>query len=63
MKRLTPCLWVLAGLLISPLASAQTAPRAEQFPLSNGTTLIVQPDRPAPPAVHLLWARVGTATE
>jgi hypothetical protein len=40
-----------------PLPSAQT------FTLSNGMTLIVQPDRRAPTAVHMLWVRVGSMDE
>lgn len=31
--------------------------------LSNGMTLIVQPDRRAPTAVHMLWVRVGAMDE
>ena len=63
MKRLTPSLLALAGLFVNPVASAQTAPRAEQFTLSNGMTLIVKPDRRAPTAVHMLWVRVGAMDE
>jgi len=63
MKRLILCLFPLLGLLASPGASAQTPPRAEQFTLSNGMTLIVKPDRRAPTAVHMLWVRVGAMDE
>ena len=33
------------------------------FTLGNGMTLIVQPDRRAPTAVHMLWVRVGAMDE
>ena len=37
--------------------------KAQQFTLANGMTLIVQPDRRAPTAVHMLWVRVGSMDE
>ena len=37
--------------------------RAQQFTLANGMTLIVQPDRRAPTAVHMVWVRVGSMDE
>ncbi|RYF44081.1 MAG: insulinase family protein [Comamonadaceae bacterium] len=55
---------VSLALLSSQAASAQTtAPKAEQFVLSNGLTVIVKPDRRAPTAVHMLWLRVGSMDE
>ena len=55
---------LLAGLLSIGQAGAQPSPpRAEQFVLSNGLTVIVQPDRRAPTAVHMLWVRVGSMDE
>jgi zinc protease len=39
------------------------AARAQQFTLANGMTLIVQPDRRAPTAVHMVWVRVGSMDE
>jgi zinc protease len=39
------------------------ATQARQFTLSNGMTLIVQPDRRSPTAVHMLWVRVGSMDE
>ena len=57
---------LLAGLALSGVASSQTAaapPRAEQFTLSNGLTVIVKPDRRAPTAVNMLWVRVGAMDE
>ena len=47
-------------------ASAQKANPAtavQQFTLANGMQLIVQPDRRAPTAVHMLWLRVGAMEE
>jgi zinc protease len=46
-----------------PPAHAQSAPKVEQFTLSNGMTVIVKPDRRAPTAVHMLWLRVGSMDE
>lgn len=46
-----------------PSQSANGAPAAEKFTLSNGMTLIVQPDRRAPTAVQMLWVRVGSVDE
>jgi zinc protease len=34
-----------------------------QFKLANGLTVIVQPDKRAPTAVHMLWLRVGSMDE
>ena len=62
-------LWMARAVLASalalalplPAAFAQPGPvRPEQFTLSNGMTLIVQPDRRAPTAVQMLWVRVGS---
>ena len=62
-----------AGNGASPAAStslaqwAQTAPAAtanvRQYQLSNGMTLIVQPDKRAPTAVNMVWLRVGAMDE
>ena len=35
----------------------------QQFTLKNGMQLIVQPDRRAPTAVHMVWVRVGSMDE
>lgn len=35
----------------------------EQFTLTNGMTLIVQPDHRAPTVAHMLWVRVGSLDE
>jgi len=49
----------------SPPATAATAsaPGPQQFTLSNGMTLIVQPDRRSPTAVQMVWVRVGSIDE
>ena len=36
---------------------------AQQFQLANGMQLIVQPDRRAPTAMHMVWLRVGSMDE
>ena len=41
----------------------QNAAGAQQFTLSNGMSLIVQPDKRAPTAVHMVWVRVGSMDE
>src|SRR5450830_391670 len=61
--RLLPLIALLSGSLFSGAAAAQTPPKAEQFTLSNGLTVIVKPDRRAPTAVHMLWVRVGSMDE
>ena len=60
MKRLLSSLFLLWLALAIP---AQAQPRAEKFTLANGMTLIVQPDRRAPTAVHMVWLRVGSMDE
>src|SRR5512139_1680938 len=60
MKRLLSLF--LCALLALP-ALAQDGPRARQFTLANGMTLIVQPDHRAPTAVHMVWVRVGSIDE
>lgn len=44
-------------------ASASATTGAQQFTLSNGMQLIVQQDRRAPTAVHMVWVRVGSMDE
>lgn len=46
-----------------PGAAPPTASGARYYTLSNGMPLIVQPDRRAPTAVHMLWVRVGAMDE
>jgi len=60
MKRLILLLIALCAALASPL---QAQSRAQQYTLANGMTLIVQPDRRAPTAVHMVWLRVGSMDE
>ncbi len=45
------------------LAEAGKASGAQQFQLANGMQLIVQPDRRAPTAMHMVWVRVGSMDE
>lgn len=61
---------VLVSALVSILAvcgllvgTATAAPVAQQFTLANGMQLIVQPDRRAPTAMHMVWVRVGSIDE
>ncbi len=49
------------GAQISGPAPAQDKP--QQYKLANGITVIVQPDRRAPTAVHMLYVRVGAMDE
>lgn len=54
------------GRVGAPAAAAlapAVASGARQFTLSNGMQLLVQPDRRAPTAVHMLWVRVGSMDE
>lgn len=63
--------WALPALAQTPVPSTAdarapvpgAATQARQFTLSNGMTLIVQPDRRSPTAVHMLWVRVGSMDE
>jgi zinc protease len=56
---------VLGFVSVTNLSFAQTspAPQVSQFKLANGLTVIVQPDKRAPTAVHMLWLRVGSMDE
>jgi zinc protease len=56
---------VLGFAWVANLSFAQTspAPQVSQFKLANGLTVIVQPDKRAPTAVHMLWLRVGSMDE
>ncbi len=55
--------WSLPCLLFAANLSQAATPTAQRFSLSNGMTLIVQPDRRAPTVVHMLWVRVGSIDE
>lgn len=44
-------------------ATATATVRPVQYTLSNGMTLIVQPDRRAPTVAHMVWVRVGSIDE
>ena len=60
MKHLLRLFWLTLAVLSSPVYSQ---PRTQQYTLKNGMTLIVQPDRRAPTAVHMVWLRVGSMDE
>ncbi len=69
---LASAVWLaLAGACFVPTAHAQPAAAATasatvrpvQYTLSNGMTLIVQPDRRAPTVAHMVWVRVGSIDE
>jgi zinc protease len=51
----------MAGVLALTALAAQAG--VHTFTLDNGMTVIVQPDRRAPTAVHMLWVRVGAMDE
>ncbi|MFM6986360.1 MAG: M16 family metallopeptidase [Hydrogenophaga sp.] len=61
--RLSGARTVAALLLLHALAAWAAAPGPQRFTLSNGMTLIVQPDRRAPTVAHMLWVRVGAMDE
>lgn len=63
MKRLLTIFLGALTLLAPAAAQSPAGSAARQFTLSNGMTLIVQPDRRAPTAVHMLWVRVGSIDE
>lgn len=57
---------LMRGLLVLAMlwsAAASATEAARTYTLSNGMTLIVQPDRRAPTVVHMLWVRVGSMDE
>ena len=65
---------VWGSLVVAQAGFAQTTPGVQsapsaqstqisQFKLGNGLTVIVQPDKRAPTAVHMLWVRVGSMDE
>jgi len=57
-------LFLLLALSIASHGFAQTTPpRAEQFKLNNGLTVVVKPDHRAPTAVQMLWVRVASMDE
>lgn len=69
--------WALPGVVLAQVApppepsrppAASVRPAAASvsvhtFKLANGMTLLVQPDRRAATAVHMLWVRVGAMDE
>lgn len=67
MKRFLHTGWLRSCVVLLTLSAAMLAHAASsgprQFTLSNGMTLIVQPDRRAPTVAHMLWVRVGSMDE
>lgn len=58
--------WTAILCLVCGATAAAAPPVAagpQQFTLSNGMTLIVQPDHRAPTVAHMLWVRVGSMDE
>lgn len=49
--------------MAAALPANGTASTAQQFTLRNGMTLIVQTDRRAPTALHMVWLRAGAMDE
>lgn len=65
---LLPLLPAFALSFLPPAAAqisvpAPTRVKPVEYKLANGLTLIVQPDRRAPTAVHMLYVRVGSMDE
>jgi zinc protease len=48
---------------IAPFAPAAASPRASEFKLANGLTLVVVPDNRAPVVTHMVYIRAGAADE
>ncbi|MFO6420916.1 M16 family metallopeptidase [Hylemonella sp. W303a] len=67
MKRLLICFFALlsawAGAQAQHASANAISAKPQQFTLANGMTLIVQVDRRAPTAVHMLWVRAGSMDE
>eukprot|EP01036_Dinobryon_divergens_P054785 gene54785-73202_t len=59
----TPAAAPAAAPSAAPATAPATASGAQHFTLKNGMQLIVQPDRRAPTAVHMVWLRVGSMDE
>ena len=58
-----PALPVVSSTTQAALPASTTASTVQQFTLRNGMTLIVQADRRAPTALHMVWLRVGAMDE
>ena len=54
---------LIFAILLSCHWLSQAQSQVSQFKLANGLTVIVQPDKRAPTAVHMLWLRVGSMDE
>jgi len=56
-------IWGCLGIAQAGFAQTVQTAQISQFKLANGLTVIVQPDKRAPTAVHMLWMRVGSMDE
>ncbi|HTH77869.1 MAG TPA: pitrilysin family protein [Ramlibacter sp.] len=63
LKRLAAVFIVATFVPIASFAQSAKAPKAEEFKLDNGFTVIVKPDHRAPTAVQMVWVRVGSMDE
>lgn len=56
--------WINAALAMALATQSTSAvPRASEFSLMNGMTVIVIPDRRVPLVTHMVWYKVGKADE
>lgn len=56
--------WINAALALALATQSTSAvPRASEFSLMNGMTVIVIPDRRVPLVTHMVWYKVGKADE
>ena len=63
MKPLLTCFFWLFTLSAQAQIQTPTSEPVTQFTLGNGMQVIIQPERRAPTAVHMLWVRVGAMDE
>jgi zinc protease len=64
MRRLIPCLWLVATLAVIPAARADEPKIAYQaFELANGLRVFVIEDHKAPMVYEVLWFKVGSKDE
>lgn len=60
-----PAAWAQSSTAAAAAPSTNSAAESKvhTFQLQNGMTVIVQPDRRAPTAIHMVWVRVGSIDE
>ncbi len=63
MKRLLTFLFLCLALSVQAQNRTPTTEPVTRFTLANGMEVIIQPERRAPTAVHMLWVRVGAMDE